>query len=316
MVRRFNPDLKGQELVIEWGPQRRFLRLAIYDLDRPNPGDRTPLIDGLVLPDPAAGGMRLVEFNIASNGLFVGRWSVLPSGDVVRQYELSFADGQKGTFRELWRWIAGERDAFAWHTETYREGAFVPGDIVVEWRKSTGESGEVPPAAADTSWREHFAFLSAGGGFWLTLNDAYRTEENREPVVYGMRYWPGFGGTTLHGCLWGAQAGPYPGHDPVIFWRFFTAWDPSRKALLVQQSGANGVIGIGYEVPGTGVAEQTFTAPDGTRWEVRHLSSQISPDSLVTRSLQRTTGDWEPRRTYTWIRQRPGGAPCGGDGVP
>jgi hypothetical protein len=171
---------------------------------------------------------------------------------------------------------------------------------------ATSLAGQAAPP--DTSWREHFSFLSAGGRFWLTSNAGYRTEQNGEPPAYGMRYWPGFGGTTLHGCLWGAK----PGQDPVIFWRFFTVWHPAQNALLVQQSGATGVVGIGYEDPATGVAEQTFTAPDGTRWDVRHLSNRVSPDSLVTRSLQRTTGDWEPRRTYTWIRQRPGpGAPCG-----
>jgi len=97
----------------------------------------------------------------------------------------------------------------------------------------------------------------------------------------------------------------------MVFWHFFTAWDPVRKSLLVQQSGGNGVVGMGYQSPDSGIAEQTFTGPDGSSW-VRHVSRRIRPDTLVTRSLRRVGGEWQPQRTYTWIRQPVGTAtPCG-----
>jgi hypothetical protein len=162
--------------------------------------------------------------------------------------------------------------------------------------------------AADSTWREHLAHLAGGSGIWLTSNDRYRTDANGEPPHYGMRYWMGPGGMTQHGCLWGQG----PGEPRPVFWSFFTAWDPTRRQLLVYQSSPYGVVGIGHEAPDTRIAEQTFTAPDGTSWEVRHVTLFTPPDSLDTRSFQRSKdGVWEPRRTYRWVRQPVGTeAPC------
>ena len=166
-----------------------------------------------------------------------------------------------------------------------------------------------PTGSRVGTWQESLAFLAAGSGVWITSNAQYRTADNGEPSSYGMRYWMGMGGTTQHGCLWGEE----PGRERTTFWSFFTAWDPTRKQLLVQQSAPNGTIGIGYESPESGIAEQTFTRPDGVAWETRHVSSVLPPDTLVTRSFERSSGGaWEARRTYRWMRQPAGTpSPCG-----
>lgn len=159
--------------------------------------------------------------------------------------------------------------------------------------------------SSDTTWRVHLAFLPAGSGVWIASNSNYRTDENGEPPAYGQRYWRGAGGTTIHGCLWGEYEAKRP-----VFWRFFTAWDPSKGQFLVHQESPNGTIGMGYESVETGIAEQTFTRPDGGRSVSRHLSKRPSTDTLVTQSFEKDGAAWRARRTYTWVRQ-PAGTPAG-----
>lgn len=162
-----------------------------------------------------------------------------------------------------------------------------------------------PDTAADTAWRAHLAFLAAGTGVWIASNAAYRTAGNGEPAEYGQHYRMGLGGTTQHGCLWGE----YPDQKPV-FWHFFTAWDPSKRQLLVHQASGNGTIGIGYESIETGVAEQIFTRPDGVSWASKHVFTRPSADTLVTQSFEKQNGEWQPRRTYHWVRQATASPPC------
>jgi hypothetical protein len=157
----------------------------------------------------------------------------------------------------------------------------------------------------DTTWRTHLAFLPAGSGIWIASNARYRTVENREPIAYGQRYWLGSGKTTVRGCLWGEYGAERP-----VFWLFFTAWDPSRKEFLVHQESPTGIIGLGYESPESGIADQTFTQPTGSSSVSRHVSTRPSQDTLVTQSFDRVGDEWKPRRTYTWVRQ-PAGAPAG-----
>jgi hypothetical protein len=147
--------------------------------------------------------------------------------------------------------------AVAWFTTWTAADALVliPLDQTIRILRAdpaNGAGGVPPTLPADPAWREHLSFLSGGSGVWSASNARYRTEQNQEPPRYGMRYWMGFGGTAQHGCLWGAP----PGQKPVVYWHFFTGWDPSVGALLVQQSGSTGVVGLGYESPETGIAEQ------------------------------------------------------------
>lgn len=164
-------------------------------------------------------------------------------------------------------------------------------------------------AAADSLWRKYFEFLTDRGGIWLASNAGYRTALNREPETFLMSYWEGFGGTTLHGCMWGE----WTGREPETLWQFFSAWDPLRRHLLVHQAAANGVIGLGNESPATGLAELTFVGPDGTRRKLRQQSYSAGPDTLVTQTLRPGGDEWQLERTYTWIRQDPSSVevPCG-----
>jgi hypothetical protein len=172
-------------------------------------------------------------------------------------------------------------------------------------------AAQTPPSVslerspADTSWRVHLAFLPAGSDIWIASNSEYRTAENREPVAYGQRYWLGIGRTTVQGCLWGEY-----GEERPVFWKFFTAWDPSREQMLVHQEAPGGTFGIGYESIESGIAEQTFTQPNGAVSVTRHVSRRAAPDTLITESFDQVGGEWQARRTYTWIRQ-PAGVAAG-----
>ncbi|MGH7576857.1 MAG: WD40 repeat domain-containing protein, partial [Longimicrobiales bacterium] len=176
-----------------------------------------------------------------------------------------------------------------------------PSDVAIEAAAPNG----MPQDSSE--WKRRLGYVADRGGTWLTSNEEHRTQQNQEAHRYGMRYSMGLGGSAQHGCLWGE----WPDREPIVFWTYFTAWDPTRQQLLLQQSGANGVIGLGYETPGTGIADQRFTAPDGTTWDQRHVTTMTPPDTLVTRSFQKEDGSWEPRRTYRWVRQPSGTpAPC------
>lgn len=181
---------------------------------------------------------------------------------------------------------------------------------ISETSATEGSDSELSPADATSSdsleWRRQLAFMTDRGGTWLTSNDEYRTDANQEPHSYGMHYRMGLGGTAMHGCLWGEA----PAREKAVFWSYFTGWDPTRRQLFLQQSGAGGVVGIGHETLGSGISEQRFTAPDGNGWDQRHVTTMLPPDTLLTRSFQKSDdGAWQPRRTYRWIRQASDSAP-------
>jgi hypothetical protein len=261
---------------------------------------------------------RMYSIRFPQDLLFEGTITFPSSGTLQQVYQGFYADGRILTYRETktigsdgrMRGATEQLIDDKW-TQIFGGSIYVRGDQSdrqIVSRQSTVLTGGRERAThpdSTTAWREHLTFLSRDGGTWITSNSAYRTDANEEPHAYAMHYRMGFGGTVQHGCLWGVS----PGRPAAVFWHYFTAWNPVQGSLLVQQSGANGVIGIGYESPQSGVAEQTFAAPDGSRWDVRHVSERHGADSLVTTSFQRTTGDWERRRSYKWTRQANGTTP-------
>ena len=135
MVRRFNPELKSQEMNIRWGVDRQLLHLDIFDLDRPSKGDRTLLVEGMALLNPATSVTELVEFNGEQELLLRGRYELQPNGDVYRLYEALFSGNERRSFREIWRFTDDSRSSFVWITEHLENGDWTSGGVEVVWTR-------------------------------------------------------------------------------------------------------------------------------------------------------------------------------------
>jgi len=154
--------------------------------------------------------------------------------------------------------------------------------------------------------RAHFEYWTRDGGVWLTSNADYRTVANQEPSHYGTTYRAALGGVSMTGCLWGEHNGKRVG----TYWNFFSGWDPVAQKVIVYQTGATGVTGMGYEELGAegepDVAEQRFFPTDSTGTElfrIKHLTTKVSADTLKTESFDYVEGEWQARRVYIWVRQ-------------
>ncbi len=171
-------------------------------------------------------------------------------------------------------------------------------------------AGSVSTPAGDPWWKAHLALLAADGAAWRTSNAAYQRDNPGEPPAYLMRYLPGLGETAVTGCLWGEE----PGKVPLHFWDFFLAWNPADSGLTVWQSSGNGTVGIGREWSSgetTSEMDQTFTPPSGASWRVRHVTTTVHRDTLLTETFQWTDTGWQAGRSYWWARSPvPAGAPC------
>jgi len=170
--------------------------------------------------------------------------------------------------------------------------------------QAAGPAGERPTAE---EWRAHVAFLTRDGDHWRTSNAEYR--QGGEPEAYGMRYVKVPGGLAARGCLWGETGGAVV----AVYWHFFMGWDPRSGRGLLYQSAPNGLIGIGELTQRDGpVSEsvQTFVAPDGSSFELRHRSVEEDAETYRTESFEQRDGAWVPRRTYTWVRRADGPVGC------
>lgn len=155
-----------------------------------------------------------------------------------------------------------------------------------------------------SDWREALAYrVGEGDTYWWTSNAEY-AGDGAEPRAFGQAWVWGVGAVSAHGCLFSETD-----DGPALAWTFFQAWDPERQALYSYQSAASGRFGVGWEVPvpigHTSEMEQTFVAPDGARSRLRHETDYVHADTMVTRSydLDDASGEWTPRRTYTWVRR-------------
>ena len=158
------------------------------------------------------------------------------------------------------------------------------------------------PLTASEAQNE-FERMARTGGYWATSNADYAVPGGGEPEEYRMAFAMTPDGFGMRGCMWGAsEATPTP-----PFWHFFHAWDPSREAVLAYQASPSGSVAVGWEHrarDGGRESVQTLHAPDGAALEVRHLNRPLTADSILSRSFQRSStssGEWEPRRSYTWV---------------
>ncbi|MDH3296727.1 MAG: hypothetical protein OEM23_03475 [Gemmatimonadota bacterium] len=155
------------------------------------------------------------------------------------------------------------------------------------------------PSDLDSA-REVLSASARTGGWWVTSNAAYWTEDSGEPREYALMFELEPGGFSMRGCLWGVSNG----EATAPYWYFFHAWDPSERAILAYQVSPTGVVAIGHERP-TGPrateAIQRLHVPGQDPAGIRHLNEWPHPDTLESRSFDQRGDGWEPRRSYTWI---------------
>jgi hypothetical protein len=140
------------------------------------------------------------------------------------------------------------------------------------------------------------------GDAWITDNAPFMSDD--EPwAEYGMVWQRAQDGNGATGRLFGLV----DGEERATFWEMRLSWDEERQEARIWQRSGDSTVGEGtMKATGHGIeteAIQTFTAPDGTTSEVRHLST-TTEDTHVTRSFDRVADAWQPRREYVW-KKRP-----------
>ena len=135
MIKKFNPELKGQLTTFRWGVENKIIHMSIYDLDKPNEGDTTLIIEGMIVPNPFEQVIKLIEFGGDSEIYFEGKYDLDKDGNIVRHYEASFDKKHLNKFRERWEWEDDSKTSFLWYTDTFRNGTYEQGDIVVRYVK-------------------------------------------------------------------------------------------------------------------------------------------------------------------------------------
>jgi hypothetical protein len=163
-----------------------------------------------------------------------------------------------------------------------------------------GAQEEATFSAAEA--RSHLQSTARAGGYWLASNEEYWTAESGEPRAYAIAWTPIGTGFAATGCMWGVDgetvSGPY--------WHFFSAWDPTRDAILAYQVAPRGAVAIGHITPRTDGIEgveilQDLVYPAGASIEVRHLE-RTTRDTREDESFQRDDdGPWQAGRSYRWV---------------
>jgi hypothetical protein len=97
------------------------------------------------------------------------------------------------------------------------------------------------------------------------------------------------------------------GQELATHWEFRMFWHPLDQEAKAYQFGVDGTVGWGVAAPGphdnSSIFEQTFASPDGTVNRVRH-ETRTDGDIETGHSFNWVDGEWQPRRSYTWLRQR------------
>ncbi len=133
MIKRFNPELKGHELILAWGLNRETVYVKSWQLDRPEEGDRTLAMEGMLLRNPADGSMAMVEYG-GEQGIFHrGHYELQPNGDLHRVFDAFFPSADTRRYREVWRWSGPDKQAFQWITQSREGDEWVAGDIVIDY---------------------------------------------------------------------------------------------------------------------------------------------------------------------------------------
>ncbi len=131
MVKKFNPELKPQKLVIHPSSDTGFYHLTIYDIDRPQNGDTTLVVQGFIVPD-GLGGKSLLEYNVQSQTCYNGYYH-FDKDQIIREFSPCNSN-QTVRYREKWMWNP-DKKSFHWHTASWNGDTFQDGGVVVAWSK-------------------------------------------------------------------------------------------------------------------------------------------------------------------------------------
>ena len=158
-----------------------------------------------------------------------------------------------------------------------------------------------PSEEALPKWlRDHMDFMTRDGGRWIADNSKYRSEQ--EPIdAYGTEWSWGIGRASMTGRLFGLKEG----REVATFWEFRLMWHPGKKRAFLYQFGGDGRLGEGSmtSIEGGTEHEQTFYMTDGSTLRARHRSLE-NGDENRTESFEWQDGEWAPRRSYVWRRER------------
>jgi hypothetical protein len=155
------------------------------------------------------------------------------------------------------------------------------------------------PAWLATEWSR----LTAGNGVWTTDNSQWRSA-NEPWDQYATEWKWGIGRKSLTGRLYGIR----DGREGATFWQFRIYWQPEKREAIMLQFGGDGTVGEGTTRsigPDATESIQTFTAPDGSTTQLRHVST-LSDTVHDTQSFDRVDGEWQARRRYIWHHRTTG----------
>ncbi|MEZ5472665.1 MAG: hypothetical protein R3E90_12915 [Marinicella sp.] len=135
-----------------------------------------------------------------------------------------------------------------------------------------------------------FTEIQTHAGRWEADNSKYQSE-NEPYDTYVIEWQLGIGGTSLTGRLFALTDGKVS----QDFWHYRQYWDNLKQQAVLEQFGLGGVIGSGplhYINEHHSELIQTFTRPDGSQWQGKHIN-QLDGNQFTTQSLQMdTNGEW------------------------
>lgn len=163
------------------------------------------------------------------------------------------------------------------------------------WSIVKAQSGDTPKWVM-TEWTN----LTAEGGHWIADNLAHKSE-NEPYDAYGLEWSWGIGNKSVIGRLYGI----INNKDIGTFWEFRNYWDPKQKKYVLIQFGSDGTFGSGSAHLNGNIIEaiQTFYAPNGSSYMVRHESETTSKLHMTTSFRQDENGKWVKNRNYTWHKK-------------
>jgi hypothetical protein len=164
---------------------------------------------------------------------------------------------------------------------------------------ATAHAQPAPSSPLPNWWVEHVAYMTRGGGVWITPNP--QAETNNAPDAFGMEWRSVNAGHGLVGRLYGVKNG----QETDEYWTFREFWHPGERRVIIEQWGGPGVYGIGETrllSPMRGEIDQTFWLPDGRSWREGHRTVEGEDGYLAEVYDIGADGAWTLRASNLWRR--------------
>lgn len=160
-------------------------------------------------------------------------------------------------------------------------------------------AGQAPATSLD-SFHEHVEGLTQDGGVWVASNSRYQSD--REPFdAYKLVWRKGIGGLSAYGRMTALRGL----EETAPIWEFLLYWDSELRQVRVIQFSSSDIVGKGVlTISEKGEEEliQNFYPPNGEPYRVRH-TGKLQGDVHETISYKRAGEEWEPNRSYIWVRR-------------